>query len=50
MNATKGIYGYVLSNVAGYVVNFALALNTTGSTTTADFFFLSNKVSKKLGL
>lgn len=39
------MYGYVLANLAGNVVNFALALNTTGSSTTADFVYLSNKVN-----
>lgn len=46
VNATKGNYGYLLANVAGNVVNFALALNTTGSSTMAHFFYLSNKVSE----
>ena len=48
VNATKGKYGYLLANMAGNVVNFALALNTSGSSTIAHFFYLSNKVSEKL--
>ena len=46
VNATKGMYGYLLANVAGNVLNFALALNTSGSSTVAHFFYLSNKVSE----
>ncbi|PFX17387.1 G-protein coupled receptor 98 [Stylophora pistillata] len=49
VNATKGMYGYVLTSVDGNAVNFALALNTTGSTTMADFFYLSNKTEINLG-
>ena len=44
VNATKGKHGYVLASVAGNTVNFALSLNTSGSDTTASFFYLSNKV------
>ena len=46
VNATKGMYGYVLASLDGNAVNFALVLNTTGSTTIADFFYLSNKVQR----
>ena len=50
VNATKGKNGYVLASVAGSTVNFALSLNTTGSSTLAKFVYLTNTVCKKLTL
>ena len=44
INATKGNYSYVLTSLSGNTLNFAFALNTTGSNTMAKFIYLTNEV------